>query len=65
MSESKKSSNFFKDMLMRMQALPGRTLWDQEKARDIRRDYVIEHRGDPSGVLVLDETGFLKKGSPS
>ena len=65
MSESKKSSNFFKDMLMRMRALPGRTLWDQEKARDIRRDYVIEHRGDPSGVLVLDETGFLKKGSPS
>jgi hypothetical protein len=25
--------------------------------------YVIEHLGDPSGVLVLDETGFLKKGS--
>jgi SRSO17 transposase len=26
---------------------------------------VIEHFGDPSGVLVLDETGFLKKGSHS
>ena len=38
---------------------------DQAKARDICRDYVIEHRGDPSGVLVLDETGFLKKGSHS
>lgn len=49
----------------RMQALLGRTLWDQEKARDICRDYVIEHLGDPSGVLVLDETGFLKKGSHS
>lgn len=49
----------------RMQALLGRTVWDQEKARDICRDYVIEHLGDPSGVLVLDETGFLKKGSHS
>jgi SRSO17 transposase len=49
----------------RMQALLGRTLWDQEKARDICRDYVIEYLGDPSGVLVLDETGFLKKGSHS
>jgi SRSO17 transposase len=47
----------------RMQALLGRTGWDQEKARDICRDYVID--GDPSGVLVLDETGFLKKGSSS
>ena len=49
----------------RMQALLGRTLWDQEKARDICRDYVIDRLGDPSGVLVLDETGFLKKGSHS
>jgi len=49
----------------RMQALLGRTLWDQERARDICRDYVIERLGDPSGVLVLDETGFLKKGSHS
>jgi SRSO17 transposase len=49
----------------RMQALLGRTIWDQEKARDICRDYVMEHLGDPSGVLVLDETGFLKKGSHS
>ena len=49
----------------RMQALLGRTLWDQERARDICRDYVIERLGDPSGVLVLDETGFLKKGRHS
>ena len=26
---------------------------------------MIEHLGDPSGVLVLDETGFVKKGSHS
>jgi SRSO17 transposase len=49
----------------RMQALLGRTLWDQDKARDICRDYVIERLGDPAGVLVLDETGFLKKGRHS
>ena len=49
----------------RMQALLGRTLWDQEKARDICRDYVIERLGDRAGVLVLDETGFLKKGRHS
>lgn len=49
----------------RMQALLGRTIWDEEKARDICRDYVIERLGDPSGVLVLDETGFLKKGCHS
>jgi SRSO17 transposase len=49
----------------RMQALLGRTLWDQEKARDICPDFVIERLGDPSGVLILDEIGFVKKGSHS
>ena len=29
------------------------------------RTYVVEHLGDPGGVLVLDETGFVKKGSKS
>jgi hypothetical protein len=37
----------------RMQALLGRTLWDQEKARDICRDYLIERFGDPAGVLSM------------
>ena len=53
----------------RMQALLGRTMWDEEQARDICRDYVIERLGDPLGdplgVLVVDETGFLKKGNHS
>jgi SRSO17 transposase len=35
------------------------------KALGICREYVIEHLGDSSGILVLDETGFLKKGSHS
>jgi SRSO17 transposase len=33
--------------------------------RDDLRDYVIEHLGDPAGVLIVDETGFLKKGTKS
>lgn len=45
----------------RMQAQLGRTLRDEEQARDIHRGYAIEHHGDPSGVPVLDDTGFLKK----
>ncbi len=49
----------------RMQALLGRTIWDEGQACAICRDYVIEHLGDRSGVLVLDETGFLKKGRHS
>jgi len=33
--------------------------------RDDLRAYVVEHLGDPQGVLVVDETGFLKKGDKS
>src|SRR5258707_3274426 len=40
--------------------------WDAEAVRDVLRAYVVEHLGDePSGVLVIDETGFLKKGTKS
>jgi SRSO17 transposase len=40
--------------------------WDAEAVRDVLRTYVVEHLGDAaSGVLVVDETGFLKKGSKS
>jgi len=39
--------------------------WDADDVRDDVRDYVVEHLGDPSGVLVVDETGFLKKGTKS
>ena len=39
--------------------------WDADAVRDDLRAYVIEHLGDPAAVLVLDETGFLKKGSKS
>ena len=39
--------------------------WDADAVRDDLRAYVVEHLGDPDAVLVLDETGFLKKGDKS
>jgi SRSO17 transposase len=40
--------------------------WDAEAVRDVLRTYVVAHLGDAtSGVLVVDETGFLKKGTKS
>ncbi len=40
--------------------------WDADEVRDDLRDYVVEHFGDErSGVLIVDETGFLKKGEKS
>ena len=39
--------------------------WDADLVRDDLRDYVMEHLGDADGVLVVDETGFLKKGNKS
>src|SRR5258707_6031450 len=40
--------------------------WDAEAVRDELRTYVVEHRADArSGVLVIDETGFVKKGTKS
>jgi SRSO17 transposase len=49
----------------RIQALLGRSNWDADRMRDIVFDYVVETLGDPSGVLVIDETGFVKKGKHS
>ena len=39
--------------------------WDADAVRDDLRAYVVEHLGDPRAVLVVDETGFLKKGTKS
>ena len=39
--------------------------WDAEAVRDDLRAYVVEYLGDPEAVLVIDETGFLKKGTKS
>lgn len=52
-----------------MQRLLAHSGWDVDAVRDDVRDYVVEHLapgpGDPGGVLVVDETGFIKKGTKS
>jgi len=48
-----------------IQRLLSTATWDVEAVRDDRRSYVVEHLGDPAAVLVVDETGFLKKGTQS
>jgi SRSO17 transposase len=45
-----------------MQHLLGRAAWDTDGVRDDLRDYVITHLGDGNAVLVVDETGDVKKG---
>jgi SRSO17 transposase len=45
-----------------MQNLLARAVWDDEVVRDDLRGYVVDHLGDPGAVLVVDETGDLKKG---
>src|SRR5918997_3693285 len=42
-----------------------RVHWDADAVRDDLQAYVVQHLGDPQGVLILDETGFLKKGEQS
>src|ERR687886_1557140 len=48
-----------------MQRLLNHADWDADAVRDDLRAYVLEHLGDERAVLVIDETGFLKKGSKS
>src|SRR3984885_881992 len=48
-----------------MQRLLNRAAWDADGVRDDLRGYVARHLGDADGVLVVDETGFVKKGTSS
>src|SRR5918998_4020659 len=49
-----------------MQRLLRTADWDVEGVRDDVRGYVLQHLGDPAtGVFVVDETGFVKKGRRS
>jgi SRSO17 transposase len=48
-----------------LQHLLSRARWDADAVRDDLRDYVIEAFGEPDAVLVVDETGDLKKGEQS
>jgi SRSO17 transposase len=49
----------------RQQAILGRGHWEADALRDVVRDYALETLADPDAVLVVDETGFLKKGHAS
>jgi len=48
-----------------VQHLLGRATWNAEEVRDDLRAYVVEHLGDKHAVLIVDETGFVKKGEQS
>lgn len=48
-----------------MQRLLNQAHWDADAVRDELRQYVVEQLGDAEAVLVIDETGFVKKGSKS
>lgn len=48
-----------------MQRLLGEARWDADAVRDDVRGYVVDQLGDPDGVLIIDDTGDLKKGTHS
>jgi SRSO17 transposase len=48
-----------------LQHFIARAEWDADAVRDDLRSYVVEQLGDSEGVLIVDETGFLKKGVKS
>ncbi|WP_234314131.1 IS701 family transposase, partial [Streptomyces sp. NBRC 109706] len=48
-----------------LQHLLGRACWDPDELRDDLQEYVAERLGDRAGVLIVDDTGFIKKGTTS
>jgi SRSO17 transposase len=49
-----------------VQRLLSAATWDADAVRDDLRAYVVDHLGDPvSGVLIIDDTGFVKQGDKS
>jgi SRSO17 transposase len=48
-----------------MQRLLRYARWDADAVRDDGRTYAVEHLGTDGGVLIVDETGFVKKGRAS
>jgi SRSO17 transposase len=49
----------------RTQRVLSHVLWDEDAARDLCRDHAVERLGAEDAVLVVDETGFVKKGRHS
>src|SRR5258707_11390342 len=48
-----------------MQRLLNTAKWDADQVRDDLQAYILAHLADPEAVLVVDETGFVKKGTKS
>jgi SRSO17 transposase len=48
-----------------IQHLLGRASWDADALREDLREYVIEHLADSESSLIVDQTGFIKKGERS
>jgi SRSO17 transposase len=48
-----------------LQHLLGRANWDADLVRDELRGYVSEQLGEEGAILIVDETGFIKKGQKS
>src|ERR671933_1343519 len=49
----------------RTQRVLSHVLWDEDAARDLCREHVVERLGAEDAVLVVDETAFVKKGKHS
>jgi len=48
-----------------LQHFIARSNWDADQVRDDLQQYAMEHLGSKDGILIIDETGFLKKGTKS
>jgi SRSO17 transposase len=48
-----------------VQHLLGRAIWDADVLRDCLRSYISDYLATPDAVGVIDESGFLKKGTKS
>ena len=48
-----------------MQRLLNRAVWSADAVRDALQGYILENMADADGILVVDETGFLKQGRHS
>ncbi len=47
----------------RVQRMLNRIEWDADEVLDDVRRYVVDNLGDREAVLIVDDTGFLKKGT--
>jgi SRSO17 transposase len=48
-----------------LQHLLSQSRWEADEVRDDLHGYVAEHLGEDNGVLIIDDTGFVKKGTTS